>query len=369
MAQSRTKTTLSQSHPKVAAKWHPAKNGGLTPDLVASGTSVRAWWICPGGPDHEWEAVIVSRTYEGTGCPFSAGKKVSVTNSLMSNRPELAAEWHIVKNGLLTPEQITFGSNKKVWWQCPKGPDHEWQSTVTDRTSGANGCPFCSGYRASVTNSLTVMHHRLAAQWHPTKNGDLTPDKYASGSRTRVWWKCGEGSDHEWQAVIANRAGGNGCPFCSGYRLSVTNSLASVSPQIASQWHPTKNGHLRPDEVVAGSARKVWWKCPKGENHEWKATINSRTNLSGRSNCPLCSGRMVGKDNNLTVLFPNIAAQWHPTKNEDLKPGSVTRGSGKKVWWKCPEGHGHEWQATIKERTRDDKPTGCPFCSRRRPCP
>ena len=72
---------------------------------------------------------------------------------------------------------------------------------------------------------------------------------------------------------------------CAGQRLSITNSLASRHPEIASEWHPTKNGDLTPDKVVAGSPKKAWWKCPEG--HEWKATLANRT--KGETGCPSCA--------------------------------------------------------------------------------
>ncbi|OLN24302.1 zinc-ribbon domain-containing protein [Desulfosporosinus metallidurans] len=42
------------------------------------------------------------------------------------------------------------------------------------------------------------------------------------------------------------------------------NDLATTKPEIVQEWHPTKNGNLKPSDVVAGSERKVWWKCKKG---------------------------------------------------------------------------------------------------------
>jgi len=147
------------------------------------------------------------------GCPFCSGKMVSLTNSLTRKDPELAEEWHPTKNGILTPAEITFGSNKKIWWACA---DHEWKSTVTDRTSGGNGCPFGSGYRASVTNSLVAKYPEIAAQWHPTKNGSLTPDEFFYTSSRKVWWRCPYNDDHEWRTAIPNRTTQNsGCPYCN----------------------------------------------------------------------------------------------------------------------------------------------------------
>ena len=66
------------------------------------------------------------------------------------------------------------------------------------------------------------------------------------------------------------------------------------------------------------------------------------------------------KDNNLLVLNPDLAAQWHPIKNGALKPGAVTVSSGKKVWWQCPKIDDHEWDARIAKRTAG---TGCPYCA------
>ena len=31
--------------------------------------------------------------------------------------PHLVKEWHPTKNGDLTPKDVTYGSNKKVWWR------------------------------------------------------------------------------------------------------------------------------------------------------------------------------------------------------------------------------------------------------------
>ena len=289
-------------------------------------------------------------------CPACANKKVSVTNSLASLYPELAVQWHPTKNGELTPEQYIAGSNVKVWWKCPKGPDHEWQNSGNKRIGG-RGCPACANQKVSVTNSLASLYLELAVQWHPTKNGELTPEQYIAGSGKKVWWKCPKGPDHEWQASGNNRVKGRGCPMCSGRQASVTNSLTSLYPELAAQWHPTKNEDLTPEQFVPKSGKKVWWKCPKGPDHEWQASGNNR--VKGRG-CPMCSGRQVSVTNSLASLHLELAAQWHPTKNGDFTPEQYVAGSERKVWWKCPKGPDHEWQAHGGHRI---KGTNCPACS------
>ena len=44
------------------------------------------------------------------------------------------------------------------------------------------------------------------------------------------------------------------------------DTLASLYPEIAVQWHPTRNGELTPDNVTYGSMRKVCGNAIKGMN-------------------------------------------------------------------------------------------------------
>ena len=80
------------------------------------------------------------------GCPYCVNKKVLVGfNDLASIEPKIAAEWHPTLNGALTPEKVTAGSNRKVWWLCPEG--HVWRTAISNRTNAKKrtGCPVCAG--------------------------------------------------------------------------------------------------------------------------------------------------------------------------------------------------------------------------------
>src|SRR5690606_18848218 len=125
-------------------------------------------------------------------------------------------------------------------------------------------CPFCCGLKTSNTNSLAAVAPEIAAQWHPTKNGKLRPEMVRASEKCTVWWKCPEGPEHEWSTTIKHRAStGTACPFCSGRRVSSKNSLATVAPEIAAQWHPQKNGKLTPHDVASMTMKMVWWLCPR----------------------------------------------------------------------------------------------------------
>mgnify|MGYP000020462219 CR=1 FL=1 len=276
--------------------------------------------------------------------------------SILKTHPEISKQWHFEKNSPLLPENFTSGSNKKVWWQCPKDDEHEWFALINNRSKGV-GCPFCSGKKASKANNLLVKNPLLSTEWHPTKNRDLKPENFTVGSSKKVWWQCSKGEDHEWQTTIASRSAGTGCPFCSGQRTSKTNNLLAKHPEVASEWHPTKNGDLKPEDFTVGSSKKVWWQCPKEDAHEWETRINHRSNGGG---CPFCSGQRVSKTNNLLAKHPEVASEWHPTKNGDLKPENVSYGAEKTVWWQCAKDNEHEWEKKVHRRTRG---SACPFCS------
>ena len=276
---------LATRFPELAREWHPTRNGSLTPEQVVSGGHRMVWWICEKG--HEWRAQIKSRT-NGCGCPVCANREIRPTeNDLASRYPQLAAQWHPTKNGSLVPDQIPPGTARKVWWICEKG--HEWQASVASRVSGC-GCPVCAGRQVVPgENDLASRFPAIAAQWHPAKNGSLTPRQVTPSSNRKVWWQCAKG--HSYEAAIAARTmRRSGCPYCSGKKvLPGFNDLATMEPEVAGQWHPTLNGTLTPDMVTVGSHRKVWWQCPRG--HAWKAAVYSRTGQQ-KCACPVCAGKV-----------------------------------------------------------------------------
>src|SRR6266542_1945898 len=169
-------------------------------------------------------------------------------------------------------------------------------------------------YHIGVMRS--VAHHaKLVRQWHRTKNGTLRPSDVSVSSSVLVWWKCSKGPDHVWRASPANRwYRGSGCPSCSNRQVSVTNSLAVRRPDIAAELHRTKNGRLSGADVVSGSNRRVWWQCGKSREHQWRTSVNARTTRKG-SGCPYCAGRRVDPDTSLAPKRPELAEQWHPTRN------------------------------------------------------
>lgn len=148
----------------------------------------------------------------------------------------------------------------------------------------------------------------------------------------------------------------------------VKMSIVSTHPDIAKQWHPRKNGDLKPEQFTFGSDKKVWWLCPNicshGCLHEWESPIKCRCRQG--TGCVYCSTPIKKSCEHMSILYthPEIAKQWHPTKNGDLKVTDVTSGCGYKVWWlcpkTCPEGCLHEYESRVVQRCM--KGSGCHYC-------
>lgn len=276
-------------------EWDYEKNSplGLFPEKLSSKSNKKAWWRCSHG--HSWEMEIYHRT-NGRACPYCSNKRVLPGyNDLSTLFPSIAAEWNYEKNSNLDILSCVKGSARDAWWRCSVC-GHEWHAKIRARTLRGSGCPECaklkraeSRHASTLKKKGGIFDSKLLEEWDYKKNAKA-PENYSSGSNESVWWKCGN-CGYEWQARVANRTILNrGCPCCT--RKTVArgkNDLGTTHPELAKEWHPTKNGNLKPHQVLAGSARKVWWLCPMG--HEYRSSLLHRGH---GTNCPICnSGRQT----------------------------------------------------------------------------
>ncbi|MCR4643024.1 MAG: zinc-ribbon domain-containing protein [Lachnospiraceae bacterium] len=220
--------------------------------------------------------------------------------TLAEVHPELIHEWSD-KNMDLAPNTVSYGSNKKVYWKGRCG--HVWEATVKNRANG-HGCPFCSGNRIlQGFNDLASMYPELAAEWSE-RNAAMNPRNVTVRSIRRVWWHCST-CGQEWQARIADRSAGSGCPVCAGGRLVAgINDLATEHPELVAEWSVR---NLRtPDAYWSKSREKVWWHCSVCD-HDWQAVIDSR--VKGHASCPICAARKLDEKNRRLARISSRAFQ------------------------------------------------------------
>lgn len=203
---------VTTTHPELLQEWDFQKNIYLPTELTA-GSNKKVWWKCEKG--HSWETTIGERKH-GSSCPVCSGHTIQMGyNDLATTHPIIASEWHPEKNFPLTPNKVSFGSNKTVWWKCNNG--HEWKSMILSRSKGA-GCPYCSGRRPITgENDLATTHPALLKEWDYKQNNSISPSQVTHGSGKKVWWICST-CGHHWNAAIKDRTSGHGCPMCARKR-------------------------------------------------------------------------------------------------------------------------------------------------------
>ncbi|MEQ6355268.1 zinc-ribbon domain-containing protein [Lysinibacillus sp. M3] len=144
------------------------------------------------------------------------------------------------------------------------------------------------------------------------------------------------------------------------YRVSELkdNAMLKVKPELFNEWDFEKNIKLGLNiyNMTKGMSKKAWWICPKCKS-DYDSAINERTMRNAK--CSYCAGQRVNSSNSLESLRPDIAKQWHHTKNGDLTPDKVPCGTGKKVWWYCEECKG-SYPQRIDSKIRG---SGCSICT------
>lgn len=255
---------LQTMNPELSSEWNYDLNKDSKPNDIKAVSTQKVWWICS-KCGYEWKESPNNRRRNGRGrCPACQNSVVLAGyNDLATANSRLAAEWHPIKNGSLLPSQVTAVTGKKAWWTCSRG--HEWEATIASRNAG-NNCPFCANKLVLTGfNDLATVNPVVAAEWHPTENGDLSPQLVLSGSGKKVWWlgKCG----HEWEAKISDRAlRGYACPLC---RKSRPKSHEEFCRAIS---------ELNPNIEIIGtyekSHKKISVRCKKC-GYEWETKPNT----------------------------------------------------------------------------------------------
>ena len=274
--------------------------------------------------------------------------------------PNLLDNWDYKRN-ILSPDTISVGSDKKVWWKCDQC-GNSYEMSVAHKHEG-NGCPYCSNKRIlEGFNDLNTKFPNIAKEWDYEKNSGLLPTQVAPFSNKKVWWKCPNG--HSYQMMINNRTGkkGQDCPICVNRIIVVgINDLSTTNPELIDKWDYEKNKPLTPQMFSAGSNKYVYWVCEKG--HSFKSRIHSMTHSLKGMNCPICRNtKVVHGFNDLATTNPDLLEEWDYEKNT-IKPTEIYAGSNLKVWWKCKE-HGHSWCVPVQLRAK--RGLGCPYCSHTR---
>ncbi|MBR2672166.1 MAG: zinc-ribbon domain-containing protein [Oscillospiraceae bacterium] len=312
---------LLSQQPDLCEEWDYDRNT-IKPDEVTRASQRKVWWNCR-HCGYQWEATINTRVSNGSGCIKCGNKRgaekrihqtVKKNGSLAMKFPELLKEWDYEKN-TVSPEEITSSSHQKVWWICDKYHSFLMDPASRTRVGKEQGCPYCANKKILPGfNDLSTTHPLLAQRWDYDKNSPVTPREVFYGSQKGYWWICDDcGKSYKMSPNVRTRNSEYYCcNRCAKKRGSVKkvrtmtesgNTLLSLNPKLAAEWHPSRNGDLTSADVTISSGRKVWWVCPICK-FEWQQTVHTRSKGEG---CPNCA-------KSLQTSFPEQAVYYYIEK-------------------------------------------------------
>lgn len=194
-----------------------------------------------------------------------------------------------------------------------------------------------------MADDSIASHPSLSKLWDAKKNTDAPASVQARSFRS-AWWRCENG--HSFERSPRSMLADSACPECR--RGATATSIAKARPSLVPLWNTEKNGELTPSGVDATYTGNAWWRCPKGHDFQRSPLLMMKD-----AACPICAAASTS----LAAKFPEIAREWHPKKNGEVTPSQVDADHIMTAWWVCP--NGHEYQATVRARTRGRKCTTC----------
>lgn len=294
----------------------------------------------------------------------SGTKKTSGANLLKNSDNRATAWWDHERNDEVLWDKAKLKSRFDAWWKCPQG--HSFIARVFDVTNKYFDCPTCSEIRhrewqqklADLEGKTIADIPDLLAAWDediPPQNILITEHAFGSGYRFR----CPEGHRNTRQPLSWLQGG---CSACKAAKTRANNvkaarnqpSFSRLTPEISSQWHPTKNGKLQLSDISPESRRVVWWKDPIC-GHEFQATPRER-NKYDRWRCPECETVL----DSLAYHYPEIAQEW--SAENQISPWSIRPNTTLLRYvpiWQCKNDPNHTWQAMPSVRVNGGQ---CPEC-------
>ena len=292
---------------------------------------------------------------------------------------EKANYWHPTKNGNIKPRDLFKSSGKKIWFNCD-GCNHNFETQLSNVTSGS-WCPYCCKPCKKLCEYSNCKHcfeksfacHEKAKYWHPTRNGEIEPRNISMHTNNKHWFKC-DVCHHDFDiniSSITRLTNGNWCRYCVNSICDDLNCKYCFNRSFAiseksNNWHPTKNGKIKPRDVMKSVSTKYWFKCHTC-HHDLELLLS---NVSKGQWCPycckpcqkLCGNKKCNHCFKNSFASHDKAKHWNTTKNNDIRPWNVVLKSEKPYWFDCSKCC-HSFKIRL-----DNISSGCwcPYCCK--PC-
>lgn len=247
-----------------------------------------------------------------------------------NNREDVLDRWDYELNDK-SPKEVGYASNKKYWFKCPKGI-HESElykiNPLTNDNISLNDfkCSKCN----SIGNFLINKYgdNILYKIW--SEKNIYDPFKLSAHSLKKIWLKCLNDSTHpDYEVSCDNATKTIGCPYCSGRKVCLTNSLGYKYQEILNKW--SSKNEKSPFEYTSMSNKKVWFKCENKKHNDYLRSIDDeivhdmKCPICGRENQKHCGGSKKKEPEDLSgKIFGRLTAVDY-----------IRKGKNNSVYWIC----------------------------------
>ena len=350
----RGKNDIYTVNKELASEWNYKRNGKIMPSDIAIGSHSKVWWKCIN--NHEWQATPHNRN-NGTGCPYCSGRlPIKGETDLATLFPNIAQEWNYKKNIGLNPEDISYGSSKKVWWKCKKG--HEWQSSLAHRVGG-RGCPICKGERSTSFPEQALFFYlrkmfpdainRYNPSWLRKKSSSLEIDIYISS--------ISAGVEYDGQAFHNKERDEKKDRLVSEHGITLYRIREPLLPSFETQSICIPILEVRGRFYYQDAIEQLIRILSK----EYDVQQNFEIDINKDYSSILELYKNEEKEKSIAIKYPNLMEEWNYERNGEVDPLTISYGSKHLIWWRCNICH-NEWQDSPKHRSRG---RGCPLCGRK----
>jgi hypothetical protein len=265
-------------------------------------------------------------------------RKLLRENTLAVRNPEVAAQWHPTRNGSLSPNDVSYGSSKKIWWICKEG--HEWDASISNRTRG-KGCWICGRKITGKKNRLSEKQFLMRCKKMHGDRYDYSKTSYTT-SKSKITVICAVHG--EFEQIANEHMIGRGCAKCYGRGLTGDEFILE-----ARKLHGEKFDYSL--VKYKGKSSPIRIICPKHGEFEQ----SPKAHLRGHG-CNKCGAEIRAQKKTLTKeQFIELAKAKHGDKYD--YSASVYTKANNNLTIICPN-HG-EFEQRAAEHTSG---SGCPTC-------
>ena len=335
--------------PELINEWDFERNN-ISPYEISKGSHKKVWWktlyTYPNSNKQitlHWEAAVKDRS-KGNGCPFiTNGKLLKGFNDLVTTNPNIAEEWLYEKNVGISPDEVTSGSHRKVWWKCSVCGT-EWESVVKDRTGGT-GCPFCTKYSRTSFPEQAIFYY--IKKYYPDAINTFK-DLFDNGMEIDIYIpsiKVGV----EYDGIFWHKTDGSSERESLKYTICKNNGITLI--RVKENLEECDLEYC--DGIVhCDFSHKDFYKLDNTVINLF-SLLNNKAPIdidTKRDEISIREQYIIGfEKNSLASQYPELAREWHPTKNGKLKPEMYSPKASYRAWWLCPV-CGGEWRTSICNR-------------------